>query len=665
MVRRTAQYQSRNDRVALCELSVLSTIRLTTVSPHPGGPLDRVLVGTSPPQRPQSPPPFSGGTLRITRKAAFAAVAATSVLALAACSSGGGGSDDETDDAGINTETSINIAWNQPFYSANGTSITGNATANNIITVPAQLGVQLLRPGPEPGPERRRSAPTRRSSDDPLTVKYTLADDAKWSDGTPGRTAADLLLEWAAQSGKFNNVEAEYDDDGRRSRTRTRWTPVSTSTPPTPAVRARRGDAGDRRQQVDHADLHQAVRGLGDAIDRRTCRRTSSRSAPSASRTPQEATDALVTAIQDNDGRGPLEDRQVVEHRLRTTRRCRPTRTSSSPAARTTSRSSSENQFITLTRERRTTRATTRPSSTRSRSAGTTTRWARSRRCRTVRSTSSTRRPRPTFKTAVEAHGRRRGRERARGHLRARRPAVQQRWPVRPGDLRRRRGEGQEGAPGVPHDDPASADHREPDQAAQPGRRGPQLVHAGPRLAELRRHRRGERLRPRRTRRTSPAPPQLLAEAGVAAPCRSACSSTRTTRAVQNEFELIKASAAQAGFDVAAPTRSRPTGARTSRTRTSFYDAALFGWQSTSTAVTELRRERTAPVATNNYYGYSNAEVDALFDELQVDHGPGGPGAHPDRDRDASSSTTRSASRSSSSPASPPGTRRRSATSRS
>ncbi len=150
--------------------------------------------------------------MRITRKAAFAAVAATSVFALAACSSGGGGSDEETDDAGINTDTSITIAWNQPFYSANGTSITGNATANNIITY--MLNSEFNYYDPELNVVQNESFGTyEKISDDPLQVKYTYADTAKWSDGTPAGPA-DLLLEWAAQSGKFNNVEAEYDDEG-------------------------------------------------------------------------------------------------------------------------------------------------------------------------------------------------------------------------------------------------------------------------------------------------------------------------------------------------------------------------------------------------------------------------------------------------------------------
>jgi len=155
--------------------------------------------------------------LRITRKAALAAVAAVSAVSLvAACSSSDDPKSDPSgsstgDNAGINTDTAVNIAWNQPFYSANGTSITGNATANNVILYMLNSGfnyydadLKLL--------QDKSFGSYEKVSDDPLKIKYTFADTASWSDGTPAGPE-DLLLEWAAQSGKFNNVEAKTDPD--------------------------------------------------------------------------------------------------------------------------------------------------------------------------------------------------------------------------------------------------------------------------------------------------------------------------------------------------------------------------------------------------------------------------------------------------------------------
>jgi peptide/nickel transport system substrate-binding protein len=46
-------------------------------------------------------------------------------------------------------------------------------------------------------------------AEDPLTVRYQIAGDAQWSDGTP-IDAADLLLAWAADSGTLNTPD--FDD---------------------------------------------------------------------------------------------------------------------------------------------------------------------------------------------------------------------------------------------------------------------------------------------------------------------------------------------------------------------------------------------------------------------------------------------------------------------
>lgn len=48
---------------------------------------------------------------------------------------------------------------------------------------------------------------------DPLTITYKINSGVKWSDGVPV-TAADLVLNWAADSGEYNTAEVEYDDNG-------------------------------------------------------------------------------------------------------------------------------------------------------------------------------------------------------------------------------------------------------------------------------------------------------------------------------------------------------------------------------------------------------------------------------------------------------------------
>ena len=100
-----------------------------------------------------------------------------------------------------------------------------------------------------------------------------------------------------------------------------------------------------------------------------------------------------------------------------------------------------------------------------------------------------------------------------------------------------------------------------------------------------------------------PGATALLAEAGVPAVTVRLLFDPENTRR-QNEYELIKASAAQAGFDVE-PYQVQTDWGTDALERDGFYDAALFGWQSTSTAVTESDANyRTG--AGNNFYGYSN-----------------------------------------------------------
>jgi peptide/nickel transport system substrate-binding protein len=48
-------------------------------------------------------------------------------------------------------------------------------------------------------------------AEDPLTVRYTVSADARWSDGVPV-DAADLLLAWAANSGALNTPDFEDSD---------------------------------------------------------------------------------------------------------------------------------------------------------------------------------------------------------------------------------------------------------------------------------------------------------------------------------------------------------------------------------------------------------------------------------------------------------------------
>ena len=80
----------------------------------------------------------------------------------------------------------------------NGNTSFGNATANNNINYLALDGFNYYNDTPELV-QNTSFGSYEKVSDDPLTVKYTIADGVNWSDGTPV-DAADLLLHWAALS---------------------------------------------------------------------------------------------------------------------------------------------------------------------------------------------------------------------------------------------------------------------------------------------------------------------------------------------------------------------------------------------------------------------------------------------------------------------------------
>ncbi|MWB98133.1 ABC transporter family substrate-binding protein [Agromyces sp. MMS17-SY077] len=101
-------------------------------------------------------------------------------------------------ESGLDEGTSVTVAWNQAFFSANGNTSYGNATANNNINYLTQAGFWYYDNTPELQWDESFGT-VELESEDPLTVKYTLADTAKWSDGEPV-DAADLLLSWAALS---------------------------------------------------------------------------------------------------------------------------------------------------------------------------------------------------------------------------------------------------------------------------------------------------------------------------------------------------------------------------------------------------------------------------------------------------------------------------------
>jgi peptide/nickel transport system substrate-binding protein len=109
----------------------------------------------------------------------------------------------------------VTVGWNEPLKSMNYMSANGHATANYVILYMMRSNwayydadLNFVR--------NTEFGEMIVESEDPLTIRQTINPAAKWSDGTP-LDGADLLLEWAARSGVFNDADTgdiEKDDDG-------------------------------------------------------------------------------------------------------------------------------------------------------------------------------------------------------------------------------------------------------------------------------------------------------------------------------------------------------------------------------------------------------------------------------------------------------------------
>ncbi|WP_307785444.1 ABC transporter family substrate-binding protein [Microbacterium hibisci] len=149
--------------------------------------------------------------MRIKRISTAVALTAVGALVISGCAAGGG--EESPDDSGLVEGSSITAAWNQAFYSMNGNTSFGNATANNNINYLVLDGFNSYDNTPQL--VKNDSFGTYELvSEDPLTVKYTVAEGKKWSDGTE-IDAADLMLHWAALSRALDTPDfdpAEFTD---------------------------------------------------------------------------------------------------------------------------------------------------------------------------------------------------------------------------------------------------------------------------------------------------------------------------------------------------------------------------------------------------------------------------------------------------------------------
>lgn len=142
--------------------------------------------------------------MKIRRIGAVGAIVATSALVLSACSTPGGSE--------IVEDTAVNVGWNQPFYSQNNLTSSGNATTNSNVLYLTNAAFNYYD-GDLNLVKNEDFGTYEKVSDDPLTVKYTVNEGVTWSDGT-AVDAADLIMYWGPQNDGFDTTEGAYDEEG-------------------------------------------------------------------------------------------------------------------------------------------------------------------------------------------------------------------------------------------------------------------------------------------------------------------------------------------------------------------------------------------------------------------------------------------------------------------
>ena len=309
--------------------------------------------------------------MKLARVSLVGAVVAAGAMVLAGCATSGGGSE-------IQEGTALTVVENSGFTTANSNTADGNTTYNSNITYMTGSTFNYYDATPELV-KNTKFGTYKVVSEDPLTVKYTITDGVKWSDGTPV-DAADLLLGWASsisqvQQGRRRQLHARPAAGGGLDLV-TEVPKISDNDKSLTLVYSKPYVDWEIGVRAEHARAHH-VRAARSRMSRRHRR--------------QEGPD------QGDPGRRHRlahQDRDRMEHRMglrrhperqaapglgrRRTRSSRPSRTSTSPSRRTPTTPGA--------RCRR---------SRRSPSASSRTRPLRFRLCRTVRSASSpARRPR-------------------------------------------------------------------------------------------------------------------------------------------------------------------------------------------------------------------------------------------------------------------------------
>ena len=142
--------------------------------------------------------------MRPGRISKVVAAAAAVAIALSACT-GTPPAPEESSAAPTAIEGgNVTVLEAAPFTSFNAASVTGQTATNTKIDAATHSGFNTVDSDLKIV-KNEQFGTYEKVKDNPLTVKYTINDGVQWSDGAPV-TADDLMLQWAALSGWFNDA---------------------------------------------------------------------------------------------------------------------------------------------------------------------------------------------------------------------------------------------------------------------------------------------------------------------------------------------------------------------------------------------------------------------------------------------------------------------------
>ncbi|MBO1267337.1 ABC transporter family substrate-binding protein [Arthrobacter cavernae] len=143
--------------------------------------------------------------MRFGRTSKAVGIAAIAAFVLSACAGNTGGTTPTTGTA--KQGGTATVVETNAFYSFNPNTADGNNDINSKVSYATHSGFYYID-NKLNVVHNDKFGKYEKVSDNPLTVKYTINEGVKWSDGAPV-SAADLLLQWAAFSGYYDDANAE------------------------------------------------------------------------------------------------------------------------------------------------------------------------------------------------------------------------------------------------------------------------------------------------------------------------------------------------------------------------------------------------------------------------------------------------------------------------